>query len=194
MREGRKEGGTGENARSLARSLVRSFAPTPERLSPKTKPTPPNPTQPHPTQLNLTAPQFTPTRTIPNLPEPFNGCQGSIVSLNGTLYLSHPNPQKNSGLAPSIVSLLGANVNLTGRDHMTVWSSSDDGTTYEVSSLVDEGASGYSSLQVDGDGLWILYEQSDPAPVTLSSLSAEALIGGLAVLNPDRFVLRRVLV
>ena len=76
---------------------------------------------------------------------------------------------------------------------MTVWSSVDDGTSYQVASLVDEGASGYSSLQVDDGGLWILYEQSDPAPVTLSSLSAEALIGGLAVLNPDRFVLRRVL-
>jgi hypothetical protein len=43
-----------------------------------------------------------------------------------------------------------------------------------------------------GESVWILYEQSDVSPHTLSSLSAEALIGGLSVLNPDRFVLRKV--
>ena len=40
--------------------------------------------------------------------------------------------------------------------------------------------------------LWLMYEQSDVSPDTLSSLSAAALIGELAVLNPDRFVLRKL--
>lgn len=74
---------------------------------------------------------------------------------------------------------------------MTIWESRDDGTSYQVKELIDPGAAGYSSLQDnDGKGLWILYEQSDPAPETLSSLSADALLGALSVLNPDRFVLR----
>ena len=125
------------------------------------------------------------------LPEPFNGCQGSIASDgNGTLFLSHPNPAKNNGIVPGVVRLFGGNVNLTGRDHMTVWESRDDGVSYQVNQLVDAGPSGYSSLQEDPQGVWILYEQSDPPAETLSSLSAEALIGALSVLNPDRFVLR----
>jgi len=144
---------------------------------------------------------FSPSRFVYEIPEPFNGCQGSIVSnTNGTLFLSHPNPQENKGIAASVLRLLGGNVNLTGRDHMTLWKSEDDGESYEVAQLIDEGASGYSSLQTDHSGaghvasekeaLWILYEQSDPLPETFSSLSADALIGALSVLNPDRFVLR----
>ena len=74
---------------------------------------------------------------------------------------------------------------------MTLWESHDLGESYKVKQLVDAGASGYSSLQEDpGKGIWILYEQSDPAPESVSSLSAEALVGALSVLNPDRFVIR----
>lgn len=50
---------------------------------------------------------FTPSRLVPELPEPFNGCQGSMVRGTsaevsasggpGRLYLSHPNPAPNSG-------------------------------------------------------------------------------------------------
>jgi hypothetical protein len=40
--------------------------------------------------------------------------------------------------------------------------------------------------------LWLLYEQSDKEPNSLDNLGAEALIGSLSVLNPDRFVLRKV--
>jgi hypothetical protein len=54
------------------------------------------------------------------------------------------------------------------------------------------GVVGSNAFSLTGESVWILYEQSDPSPYTLSSLSAEALIGGLAVLNPDRFVLRKV--
>ena len=94
---------------------------------------------------------FSPTRFVEELPEPFNGCQGSIVASvvpgDGSLFFSHPNPRTNSGIAPDILKLLGADVNLTGRDHMTVWSSKDHGASFQVARLIDEGASGYSSLQ-----------------------------------------------
>jgi hypothetical protein len=67
---------------------------------------------------------FSPTRVVGELPEPFNGCQGSAVggvnAVNGTVYLSHPNPQVNEGIAPEILSLLGGNVNLV-RNCMRVW-------------------------------------------------------------------------
>ena len=166
---------------------------------------------------------FTPSTLVPELPEPFNGCQGSIIrgtaaevrnvtplhptsSLNfhrflrdcfelavrghpwapaaasccprlalaglvltrllligdspafqvsgsappSRLYLSHPNPAPNTGIAPVVVRLLGGNVNLTGRDHMTVWRSADEGASWQIHTLVDPGAAGYSSLQPAG--------------------------------------------
>eukprot|EP00658_Telonema_sp_P-2_P057228 TRINITY_DN4567_c0_g1_i2.p1 TRINITY_DN4567_c0_g1~~TRINITY_DN4567_c0_g1_i2.p1 ORF type:complete len:204 (+),score=42.11 TRINITY_DN4567_c0_g1_i2:207-818(+) len=134
---------------------------------------------------------FSPTRFIRNLPEPFDGCQGSIVAAGSNLYFSHPNPQTNHGIAPEIIRLLGGNVNLTGRDHMTIWKSEDQGERYQVSELVDPGASGYSALQVENrSGMWLLYEQSDVEADSLSHMGAAALIGALSVLNPDRFVLR----
>lgn len=138
---------------------------------------------------------FTPTRFVPELPEPFNGCQGSIAAgVNGTVYVSHPDPQPNRGLTPAVLRLLGANINLTGRDHLTVWRSHDEGATYPHKLLVDPGAAGYSSLQAGSapGELWLLYEQSDREARSLAHLGAEALIGAIAVLNPDRFVLRRL--
>ena len=148
---------------------------------------------------------FSPSVLVSELPEPFNGCQGSIVAtpVAAKLFVSHPKPAVNDGIAPDILKLLGANVNLTGRDHMSLWSSADDGASYQLAQLVDAGAAGYSSLQAfEGEGtaaspgasgadqLWLMYEQSDRQADSLGHLSAEALIGALSVLNPDRFVLR----
>ena len=183
---------------------------------------------------------WTPTRFVgAALPEPFNGCQGSIVGgrrrlkkqrgqqhgpegesgggFQRSLYFSHPNGKVNHGIAPDVLRLLGASVNLTGRDHMTIWRSDDEGVTYTPLLVVDEGAAGYSALSMgesDGNGidalsmgdssarseedsgddaeLLILYEQSDPAPFDLSHLAADALLGDLSVLDPDRIVLRRI--
>ena len=136
---------------------------------------------------------FTRTTYVEELPEPFNGCQGSLVAGNGTLFFSHPLPAPSSGLVPEALRKLSADVNLTGRDHMTVWSSVDGGATFDVAAAVDEGAAGYSSLQAGGEGeLWILYEQSDPAAETPAERTVEALLGELAVLNPDRLVLRQL--
>lgn len=79
---------------------------------------------------------------------------------------------------------------------MTLWTSTDDGATFQKRLNVDAGAAGYSSLQVrpatagdrDCDTVFLLYEQADPAPTSFSTLSASAFIGNLAVLDPDRFV------
>ena len=60
--------------------------------------------------------------------------------------------------------------------------------------VLDSGASGYSSIQVDDDSnsLWVFYEQSDDSAQSLEEIGIEALIGSLSVLNPDRLVLKRV--
>jgi len=113
---------------------------------------------------------FTESRFVSELPEPFNGCQGSIVSdPKGKVFFAHPDPKIDSALLPELARLLRAGgVNLTGRDHMTLWTSVDAGATYSHKTLVDSGVTGYSSLQhyaVGGvDTLGLLYEQADPCP------------------------------
>ena len=75
---------------------------------------------------------------------------------------------------------------------MTLYESSNQGETYEVKRVLDSGASGYSSIQVDGSSLWVFYEQSDESAQSIEELGIEALIGSLSVLNPDRLVLKKV--
>ena len=41
---------------------------------------------------------------------------------------------------PEALEALAADVNLTGRDHMTIWKSDDEGDSYEVLMTVDDGA------------------------------------------------------
>ena len=92
---------------------------------------------------------FGPTYFV-DIPQPFDGCQGSIIQTHGDnsmLYFTGPD-------------------SLYKRDHLTLWQSVDSGKSWTKVLLIDEGASGYSSLQVgyvDGTshGLLLLYEQSD---------------------------------
>ena len=135
---------------------------------------------------------FTPTQFVRDLAEPFSGCEGSVVaSPDGTrIYYAHTNALPNRGIAPWVVKALGGKVNLTGRDHMTVWESVDQGRSYRVLRVLDEGPSGYVSMQVTASTLYVLYEQSDQEAQTLSELGIEALIGHLTVMDPDRLVLR----
>ena len=141
---------------------------------------------------------FTPTAFDYSVPEPFSGCEASIASsVDGeTLWLTHPLSKAPDGLLPEIETrLLRGKVNLTGRDHMTLFRSDDQGATYRPMKLLDAGASGYSSVVADPTTpgvLWVLYEQSDVAAQTPSELGTEALIGSLTVLDPDRLVLRKV--
>ena len=41
------------------------------------------------------------------------------------------------------------------------------------------------------DIVYLLYEQADPEPQSAQTVTAEAFLGGLAVLDPDRFVLQK---
>jgi sialidase-1 len=87
---------------------------------------------------------FGPTRWVDDLPQPFDGCEGSMIRLpqNGSLYFSGPDSYLK-------------------RDHLTVWKSENEGLSWETYVLVDPGASGYSSLQTHENVLELLYEQSD---------------------------------
>ena len=87
---------------------------------------------------------FGPTYFVDNLPQPFDGCQGSIIRVSNTdsLYFTGPN-------------------SYVKRDHLTLWKSADDGQSWVNKQLIDSGASGYSSLQTHGSNLFLLYEQSD---------------------------------
>ena len=69
---------------------------------------------------------------------------------------------------------------------MTLWVSRDEGASWQEQEELDTGMSGYSSLQPDCATVaagkqtcaaLLLYEQSDAAQV---------------VMNPDRFVFRRI--
>ena len=55
---------------------------------------------------------------------------------------------------------------------------------------LEQGEPGRSLGAEGKDNLWLLYEQSDREAASFSHMSAEALIGALSVLDPDRFVLR----
>ena len=88
---------------------------------------------------------FGPTRWVEDLPQPFDGCEGSMLRIPQTdkLYFSGPDSYFK-------------------RDHLTIWESVDEGVSWKREILVDPGASGYSSLQSKGyDHLELLYEQSD---------------------------------
>ena len=103
---------------------------------------------------------FGPTRFVEELPQPINGCEGSMVRAEGdddVLFFSGPDSR-----------LL--------RTGMAIWTSRTGGDSWAKATTVDSGTSGYSSLQVMGTGLGLLYEQSDVAEV---------------VMTPDRFVFRR---
>ena len=53
---------------------------------------------------------------------------------------------------------------------MILYQSSNQGETYEVKRVLDSGASGYSSIQVDGSSLWVFYEQSDESAQSIEKL------------------------
>merc|ERR1712228_659559 len=132
---------------------------------------------------------FTPTQLVSDLPEPFNGCQGSFVrGADDTLYVSHPDPATGGGLLPDLTKALQAYVNLTGRDHMTIFKSSDHGASYPQKILVDEGATGYSAMQYYDDKLGLLYEQADPASFGWGNL----VTGSMNVEVPTRFIFREI--
>ena len=86
-----------------------------------------------------------------DLPEPIKGCDGSIVFHPGTqkLYFSHPDPEFD-----------------LFRRRLMVWSSSNDGTSWEKHHMVWDNAAGYSVLAVMTDNagnatLGVLYDRPE---------------------------------
>ena len=88
---------------------------------------------------------------VTDLPEPIEGCEGSIVA------------NKHSGdIFYSGVTGSGGLFNIY-RVNMSIWKSEDEGKTYKLWKVVDKGNASYSALcfSKDGKKLGILWENSD---------------------------------
>ena len=117
---------------------------------------------------------FGPTRYVPELPQPIDGCEGSTVVV----------PRDRPAGAPRQLVFSGPDSTLF-RTKMTLWTSDDEGASWQTLAALDGGSSGYSSLQIECpadaatpcDAL-LLYEQSDGADIPVQ--------------NPDRFIFRRI--
>jgi len=61
---------------------------------------------------------------------------------------------------------MGCKINLNGRERLSLWVSRDNGKTYKLNQIIDEGLSAQTSLQLVNGKLLLLYEQADPLPQT----------------------------
>ena len=90
---------------------------------------------------------FGPHFVLKGLPQPLEGCQGSTIRhpVTGTLFYS----------GPATVSPY--------RHNMSVYTSTDDGLTWDARAVVHSGASAYSSLAMlyGGNSIGLLYEWSN---------------------------------
>lgn len=135
------------------------------------------------------------------IPQPFNGCQGSSVSAynletrvgSDTVFVGSPDPSPSSSILQKAVDMLhGCDMNFTGRDRVTIWKSTDGGTTFSEKLLIDSGLSAQTSLQWRNHRLTVLYEQADPSPVNPGNAASDTLLENMVVLLPNRFVFRDV--
>lgn len=95
---------------------------------------------------------FTPAQEVPELREPGQGCEGSIIRDSNTGLLFFSNPSSHD---------------FVFRTNMSIHSSDDNGSTWHPYSVVDPGPSGYSSLvQLQNGSIALLYERAPP-PVQL---------------------------
>lgn len=84
---------------------------------------------------------------VHNLPEPIEGCEGSLVFHPGTqkIYFSHPNPRLD-----------------LFRTRLTVWSSSNMGASWDEHTVLWDSAAGYSSMSVLHDGrIGVFYDRNN---------------------------------
>mmetsp|Transcript_75750 Transcript_75750/g.239556 ORF Transcript_75750/g.239556 Transcript_75750/m.239556 type:complete len:511 (+) Transcript_75750:3-1535(+) len=136
---------------------------------------------------------WAPSGYVPELPQPFNGCQGSTVGAPGNkVYSAVPDPPRPSTVVQQLTDSLGCGIQLTGRRRLTLFESSDGGVTYPKKHVIDQGLSAQTSLQHLGGKLVVLYEQADPLPATPDNLFSERAVGDLRVLLPNRFVYREL--
>eukprot|EP00429_Kryptoperidinium_foliaceum_P094252 CAMPEP_0176195346 /NCGR_PEP_ID=MMETSP0121_2-20121125/6466_1 /TAXON_ID=160619 /ORGANISM="Kryptoperidinium foliaceum, Strain CCMP 1326" /LENGTH=199 /DNA_ID=CAMNT_0017534115 /DNA_START=117 /DNA_END=716 /DNA_ORIENTATION=- len=131
---------------------------------------------------------------LTEIPQPFNGCQGSIVSGEGdTLYVAGPDPLPATSWLQRVMHIMHCDVNLTGRTRVTLWKSKDGGRSYPEKTLIDPGLSAQTSLQHHDGKLFMLYEQADPTPqVTVQDMIMDEALQNLRVLLPNRFIFREV--
>lgn len=81
------------------------------------------------------------------LPQPFAGCQGSTVGgTRGRIYVAGPNPQRGKSLVQYLTDIVGCGVNLNGRERLSLWTSNDNGKTYLLNQVIDQGLSAQTSL------------------------------------------------
>lgn len=111
---------------------------------------------------------------VPELPQPIDGCEGSIVYMHEVGMLLYSGPDSK-----------------VLREGMALWMSKDEGATWPFKMPLDSGLSGYSSLQTvcpkapasGGSSSFcealLLYEQSDEVLQNI-------------VMVPDRFIFRRI--
>jgi len=137
--------------------------------------------------VHFNASEFTP------IPQPFNGCQGSMVGCGETIFVSSPDPDPASSMLQTVVDMFGCGVQLTGRSRLSFWRSDDAGRTYGSPTLIDHGLAAQTSLQISADQkrLLVLHEQSDEAPLfTAQNIMVDAIVENLKVLLPGRFIFR----
>lgn len=139
---------------------------------------------------------FEPSTLVPEIPEPFNGCQGSTVGPGGpsdTVYMANPDPAPAASAVNTFTKALGCDVNVTGRTRVSVWRSADGGQTYPDKQLVDGGLSAQTSLQFLNGKLMMMYEQADyEANATSGDVLLNLLIQNLKVLLPSRMIVREI--
>jgi hypothetical protein len=91
-----------------------------------------------------------------------------------------------------LTDALGCKVNLNGRERLSLWTSRDNGKTYQLNQEIDSGLSAQNSLQYIKGKLYLLYEQIDPIPKSLTGSFSNELIENLRVPLPSRFVYREL--
>ncbi len=83
-----------------------------------------------------------------NIPQPFSGCQGSTVgSIHGKIYVASPYPHGGKSFVQYLTDALGCRINLNGRERLSLWTSLDNGKSYSINQIIDEGLSAQTSLQ-----------------------------------------------
>mmetsp|Transcript_235 Transcript_235/g.535 ORF Transcript_235/g.535 Transcript_235/m.535 type:complete len:675 (+) Transcript_235:214-2238(+) len=129
-----------------------------------------------------------------DMPQSFNGCQGSTVTGETleTIYSATPDPGYPSSLLQSIASLIGCGGTFNGRKKLTVFKSTDEGATYPKKVVLDPGLSAQTSLQFINGKLYVLYEQADREENSLTNTALYELIGDMKILLPSRFIFREV--
>jgi len=138
---------------------------------------------------------FTPSRFVYEQPEPFNGCQGSMSGYIGqdTVYVGNPDPPHAQSLLQHMVDKLECPLSLTGRNKLTIWKSTDGGKTYPEKTLLDDGLSAQTSIQVSEKGkVFVMYEQADPAPFSIKGHIVKKVLENMVILLPTRMVVREI--